>query len=461
MIQYATRDIVDVRYGDTPIKKIYYGDSLVWDKEAVPEQFSTPDYPCIVVSPYPDVDMMSDAYLNISGVDSKATEVITHNGRKYYVYNCTDNPCVTNLKFIKYGTATEYDFYSNGVQILSLANFKHGNNIAHIDISHLDTSSVVDFTNAFAYSTTRAIYKAAKGIKNTLFDTSSATSLNGMFSYCYNTKAIDLSYFNTKNVKDFTKMFYYCINLESIDTSRLDTSNAESFEKAFYRCESVKELDLSNLNLQNITKAPSFISYCTSLTKLTLPRLPMLKINDASSFISSCYSLENIDFNDTNIHLRGNLMYAFAYLKKIKTLDLSKIKITDVKDIRSAFSTNIELTTLILPDNFMGGNSASVDANVMFYGCTNLHTIKLGNDTFSGLDQPNSFGGVILDFSGCPWGCGDSDSVQSLKGSLRNNLYYRKNAKQFTVTLKLNASTKSLLDYSDKAMISLRGYTIA
>ena len=75
--------------------------------------------------------------------------------------------------------------------------FKGCNDITEIDLSKLDTSSVID--------------------------------MSYMFDGCYSLTSVNLNNFNTRNVITFRNMFYYCQSLQSIDLSSFRTPSAKYF----------------------------------------------------------------------------------------------------------------------------------------------------------------------------------------------------------------------------------------
>lgn len=107
-------------------------------------------------------------------------------------------------------------------------------------------------------------------------DTSTATSMYGMFADCNNLKSLDLSGFDTSNVDSMYCMFANCGKLESLDLSSFSTPKLTSIDSAFRDCKSLKSLDVRNFDTSNV-RVDNILSDCESLSKIVLGEKPFLK----------------------------------------------------------------------------------------------------------------------------------------------------------------------------------------
>ena len=74
-----------------------------------------------------------------------------------------------------------------------------------------------------------------KGLEN--FDTSSATTMECMFTACQSLSSLDISSFNTSNVTNMRGMFYGSSNLTTIYVGNgWTTQNVTNSEDMFYNC---------------------------------------------------------------------------------------------------------------------------------------------------------------------------------------------------------------------------------
>ena len=88
---------------------------------------------------------------------------------------------------------------------------------------------------------------------NNNYDTSNATTMEGMFHYCTEIDTLDLNGFNTKNVTNMHAMFFSMTKLKNINLKNFDTSNVTFMNDMFGGGNSLTTLDLSSFNTRNVT----------------------------------------------------------------------------------------------------------------------------------------------------------------------------------------------------------------
>ena len=79
---------------------------------------------------------------------------------------------------------------------------------------------------------------------------------------------LDLSHFDTSNVVDMTYMFFEAKKITSLDISSFNTRKVANFFYIFYSCSSLTSIDLSNFDFTESNKkytSPPIIQYCRSL----------------------------------------------------------------------------------------------------------------------------------------------------------------------------------------------------
>ena len=86
------------------------------------------------------------------------------------------------------------------------------------------------------------------------FDTSSVTTMFGMFNGCTSLRTLYLSIFNTSSVTSMAYIFEKYSSLRSSDLSNFDTSSLTRMRGMFYECSSLRYLIISNFNFDKIIK---------------------------------------------------------------------------------------------------------------------------------------------------------------------------------------------------------------
>lgn len=113
-----------------------------------------------------------------------------------------------------------------------------------------------------------------------LVDTSTATSMFGMFQYCYGLISVPL--LNTSKVTTMGSMFQYCYSLESIPP--MDTSNVVIMGNMFQNCVSLKNVPILNTN--KATNLNNMFEYCENLSNESLDNILQMCIG-ANSYTST------------------------------------------------------------------------------------------------------------------------------------------------------------------------------
>ena len=73
-----------------------------------------------------------------------------------------------------------------------------------------------------------------------------------MFFDCLILESLDVSHFDTSQVVDMYGMFGNCGSLASLDVSHFNTSQVSNMQDMFYECKSLKILDVSNFDTSNV-----------------------------------------------------------------------------------------------------------------------------------------------------------------------------------------------------------------
>ena len=117
------------------------------------------------------------------------------------------------------------------------------NNLVTINMSGIETGHVTDMSYMF-----QALRKLTT--LNANFDTSSATTMRGMFSEC-GIINLNLFKFDTSNVTDMSEMFANTEKLRNLDVRNFDISKVSNFSQMFFNC-----------GVLSITCTSAFRSWC-------------------------------------------------------------------------------------------------------------------------------------------------------------------------------------------------------
>ena len=120
--------------------------------------------------------------------------------------------------------------------------FTRCTSLKSIDVSSFDTSKVENMDFLFGADRTSPVDMALTeiiGLEN--FNTSSVTSMKGMFMRCSNIKVLNLSSFDTSMLEEASAMFSYCSNLKTIYVSNnFVNTNITSSAQMFESCGAIK-----------------------------------------------------------------------------------------------------------------------------------------------------------------------------------------------------------------------------
>ncbi len=272
--------------------------------------------------------------------------------------NITSIPTVDNN--------AKFDFAGSGSK-------SEGNLIGYlttVDLSGLDTSSYTSMHGMFQYC------KALKNIDVSGFNTSKVTDMGYMFNNCFSLTSLDLSNFNTTNVTNMEYMFSSCTSLTSLDVSSFNTSKVGGyggFNSMFNSCSSLETLDISNFDFSNVKEGSyyglnSLFNGCTKLSTISLPQTVTFKNSGISlnKMFSNCSSLTSLDLSGLDTSNVQYMESMFYNCNKLETLNLSSWNTTNVTNMESMFS-GINPSCISLKNLTLGENWASNSSITSFY----------------------------------------------------------------------------------------------
>lgn len=203
-------------------------------------------------------------------------------------------------------------------------------NLADIDLSGLDTRSVINMQGMFRNTGLTSLDLSS-------FDTENVTDMSGMFYDVKNLTNLDLTHLNTSNVTDMHYMFTNMSSLTSLNLSHINTSKVTNMTGMFWGVKNLPTLDLSKFDTRNVTDMSQMFFQAEKLTNLDLSSFDTSKVTTMFDMFNSMRSLTNLKFSKKfNTGQVQNVQGMFANLMNIQEIDLSQADF-DTSNVRNFF----------------------------------------------------------------------------------------------------------------------------
>ncbi len=265
---------------------------------------------------------------------------------------------------------------------------KQGENVV---IQNLDVSQIENLKELF-----ENICGGVKSLNLSGWKVSNAKIMSYMFYNCWSLSSLDLSGWNTSNVNNMCSMFSGCKNLESLDVSGWDTSNVKYMTDMFSECKSLKSLDLSGWDTSNVEQRKGMFNGCSNC-KIIKPspkhlwRDKFQSLTQLIRYLDSEITMqgENVIIQNLDVSLIEDLGGLFKNITKVKTLDLSGWKTSNVQNMSDMFYNCNSLESL----DISGWNTSNVkDMGRMFFDCESLKSLDISDwDTSNVEDMVQMF----------------------------------------------------------------------
>lgn len=254
----------------------------------------------LVVDGPPRTVLYTDGTFIINESSRDEADNIALHGVATDVYDPFDPNGDTDVK--KYIFATRFDAPWNA-KASSVKSVEIGSNISptstaywfsymttctSIDLTNLDTSSVVNMKNMF--SDCRVI----TSLDLSSFNTSMVTNMGNMFGSCYAITSLDLSGFNTSSVVNMENMFTECRVITSLDLSSFDTSSVEKMGNMFGNCYAITSIILSSFDTSSVEYMNNMFLNCRVITSLDLSGFDTSMVTNMNSMFFGCKLLATI-----------------------------------------------------------------------------------------------------------------------------------------------------------------------
>lgn len=203
-------------------------------------------------------------------------------------------------------------------------------NLADIDLSGLDTRSVINMQGMFRNTGLTSLDLSS-------FDTENVTDMSGMFFDAKNITNLDLTPLNTGNVTDMHYMFTNMSSLTSLNLSHMNTSKVTNMTGMFWGVKNLPTLDLSKFDTRNVTDMSQMFFQVEKLANLDLSSFDTSKVTTMFDMFNSMKSLTNLKFSKKfNTGQVQNMQGMFANLMNIQEIDLSQADF-DTSNVRNFF----------------------------------------------------------------------------------------------------------------------------
>ena len=303
-----------------------------------------------------------------------------------------------NIKFEKYWIPEKKGIYNIKLKFNNIIKdasymFDGCKRIIYINLLSFNTSNATNMEGMFTYCGLRNIDLSSS------FNVSKVTNMENMFSGCENIGYLDLSSFDTSNVTNMRDMFFRCYNLKSLNLSSFDTSKVTNMENMFYECTKLESLNLSSFNTSNVTNMGGMFYGCYNLIDINLSSFKTSNVTNMEGMFHKCYNLKNINLSSFETSKVINMKEMFAGCK-LTCLNLSNIVTSNVTNMEGMLSycdlKNIDLSSFVtskvisMKEMFAGCDLTCLDLSSfdtskvtnmenMFYGCTKLESLNLSS----------------------------------------------------------------------------------
>ena len=367
----------------------------------------------------------------------------------YYVTNMSDmfNECrgLTNLDVNNFNTGN----------VTNMSNmFYNCRGLTNLDVSNFNTGNVTNMSNMFS----GCMELTNLDVRN--FNTNHVIDMSFMFASCSKLTNIDLSNFNTDNTEDMVGMFINCSSLTKLDLKSFKTDYVRDMQMMFGGCTKLTSINLSSFKTDEVSNMALMFCGCSGLTSLDVSMFNTSNVEDMSEMFYGCTGLTSLDVSMFNTEKVKNMNGMFYGCSQLSNIDVSYFNTKEVKDMGYMFFNCTGLSSLDI-HNLEGNydNLSPVNIEKMLYGCKNIKSLIVGNNSF--------FPGDVINDHDAFYGIGTPDDPCILsigngfdKGVLgykyhndKNNIYYYWKGGYFSLLDTSGIAEKSIDDDNIKSPV--------
>ena len=306
-----------------------------------------------------DSDKPSKSVKSVGTLDIFDSRVDCYSdGDELHIYNVNGGKVKApqnSTKLFASCTAESMDLKGLDVSQVSNANkmFENCTKMTNLDVSNWDTNSLSDMTYIFNACT------SIKKLDLNNWNVSKVKDFQCLFYGCRNLTTLKISDWDVSNVQSFVATFNYCSKLPYVDLSKWNTSSAQSFYAMFDGCNYINNLDLSKWDTQNVYNVAWMFSGTLRLTNLKgVENWNVQNVYSISYWFHNC-GLSEIKLPDLAKNDITSLRHMFSGANNITEIDLTKINMNKVTDLRETFAYCRKLKTIYVQNDYAGTSNDS------------------------------------------------------------------------------------------------------
>lgn len=220
--------------------------------------------------------------------------------------NITANTVDTNITGIVRSKTLPSNFSPTSSNIVSTSNSSYP---IYIWYDNGIINYYTEVLNPLANSNCTKMFQNMSNLTNldiTTIDTSNVTSMQYMFSGLNSLSTLDLNNFNTKKVSNMLGMFE-ASGFTSLDLSLFDSSSLTTLNFLFSRDSNLRSITFgSNFTISNVSNVSYMFAACSNLSSLDISMFNLSKVTNVSNMLSNDSHLSelktpNIFPNDSNV----------------------------------------------------------------------------------------------------------------------------------------------------------------
>ena len=203
-----------------------------------------------------------------------------------------------------------------------------------------------------------------------------ANSMTNMFANCYSLKNLNLSNWTVSNTTSLASAFTNCYSLTSLNVSSWDVSNCTTLASMFSGCISLTTVgNISNWDTSKCTTIAGMFRYCYSLKEFpAIQTWDLSLVTSIDSIFSECYSFKSVTWTNVSLPVCTNMNQIFRYDYNLKYANLSGWSIPSVANNTSYYHTFGDCQVL---RDIIGFPIPSTYTNLGFQNCENLSYTSL------------------------------------------------------------------------------------
>lgn len=190
-------------------------------------------------------------------------------------------------------------------------------------------------------------------------------------------------YWETAEWTNFYGLFMGLEHLTKVDLSHLNFEKSYEFGYMFESCKTLQTLNFPSISSELDKYFTETFGHCFALENLTIGNISNVK--SLENTFMHCWSLTNLDLSRMDLSIITNIRAAFSSCEKLQTLNLKNFISANVTDYQYVFNGCGALTKVYIDDatsaQWLITNCLSVNSGTSSYTWTYDSTNKVINRT--------------------------------------------------------------------------------